>query len=256
MGSQLLLLRGDTRLFMVSNSLVAQDYDAVWTGDTAKSCHWLSMHPSKVCRRFWASCVYAGDVMLETKRWNRGLLTFCRTTVLDIFALASEPFLWHDSVQVEIFCVQWSACDRAAWYVLLGNFNVWLAGLWYACEKKTKEVYGFIYSLGSGLLIKLSALWPVIWRGVSSTRCIVVYARTLWQRVSRANCDYENVCSINYQDSGRSFFLSEQWVLCTRFFHFCLSRFCYALISARSHPWVSVANARSQLFHFHNPTSW
>jgi hypothetical protein len=208
---------------MVSNSLVAQDYDAVWTGDTAKSCHWLSMHPSKVCRRFWASCLYAGDVMLETKRWSRGLLTFCRTTVLDIFALASEPFLWHDSVQVEILCVQWSACDRAAWYVLLGNFNVWLAGLWHACEKKTKEVYGCIYSWGSGLLIKLSALWPVIWRGVSSTRCIVVYAHTLWQRVSRANCDYRK-CMFNKLSRFRQefFYLSSEFSVLGFFIFVCL----------------------------------
>lgn len=161
--------------------------------------------------------------MLETKRWSRGLLTFCRTTVLDIFALASEPFLWHDSVQVEILCVQWSACDRAVWYVLLGNFNVWLAGLWYACEKKTKEVYGFIYSLRSGLLIKLSALWPVIWRGVSSTRCIVVYAHTLWQRVSRANCDYRK-CMFNKLSRFRQeffFYLSSEFSVLGFFIFVC-----------------------------------
>ena len=101
MGSQLLLPRGDTHLFMVSNSLVAQDYNAECIG-LCLTCHWPYMHPSKVCWRFWASNPRAWKVTWQLSNEVGVFLTFCVTTGLDMYARASEPSIWHDSVQVEL----------------------------------------------------------------------------------------------------------------------------------------------------------
>ncbi|KAF9684295.1 hypothetical protein SADUNF_Sadunf04G0103100 [Salix dunnii] len=61
-------VEGDTHLFMASNSLVAQDYDAVWIGHG----------------KILPLALYASIKSL--------------TTGLDIFALASEPFLWSGMI--------------------------------------------------------------------------------------------------------------------------------------------------------------